>query len=95
LPNDKKFLIEVEFSSDDNDLPIAHTCVKQLMLPQNAYNGDKKRFQEKLSQAISYTQYWMMMNLLGIILTFIWILMIRLLQHLFHILKGESFIREF
>lgn len=62
LPNDNTFIIEVEFSSNNNDLPIAHTCEKQLVLPRNAYNGDKKMFQEKLSQAISYTQYWMTMN---------------------------------
>jgi hypothetical protein len=62
LPNDKKFRIFIEFSLDNDALPVVHTCEQHLRLPRNAYNGSKTLFQEKLKQAMSGTGCLMTIN---------------------------------
>ena len=63
LPQDEKFVIEVEFSLDDCDsLPESHTCEQHLVLPRSAYSLDQKLFEKKIYEAMSYTRRLMTMN---------------------------------
>jgi HECT-domain (ubiquitin-transferase) len=52
------FKITIEFNMDECDeesLPVAHTCVKTIKFPYQAYGGNKEKLKHKLGLSLTYS----------------------------------------
>ena len=54
LPHDEEFNIKVNFNLDSGHLPLSHTCVPELRLPRDAYNGDITEFRKQIELAMDW-----------------------------------------